>query len=248
MNPGFIRSEGRKGQDRMKGKIYGIGIGIGDPEDITLKAIKRIKESDVLICPQKDLEKCRAYQIAKQVVPEIEQIDTLPLEFPMTRDEKERSRNHRKIYETAKALVLQGKIVSFLTIGDPALYSTYSYIAALARKDGIEACAVSGVSSITVCANRLGITLCDGNEQLHVIPRTEDIEEALRLPGAKVIMKCGNDMPLVKKLLRGKEGIAVYAISGCGTPREKCYRSIDELPDDGNYMLTVIVLDSADRS
>ena len=190
----------------MKGKIYGIGVGIGDPEDITLKAIKRIRESDVLICPQKDLERCRAYQIAKQVVPEMEHMDTLPFEFAMTKDEAERARNHRRIYETVKEMVLKGKTVSFLTIGDPALYSTYSYIAALAKEDGIEACAVSGVSSLSACANRLGVTLCDGEEQLHVIPRIEDIEEALALPGTKVIMKCGRDMPRVKELLRRQEG------------------------------------------
>ena len=45
----------------MRGRIYGIGVGTGDPEDITLKAIRLIKESDVLACPRKDLAKCRAY-------------------------------------------------------------------------------------------------------------------------------------------------------------------------------------------
>ena len=51
----------------MRGRIYGIGVGTGDPEDITLKAIRLIKESDVPACPGKDLVKCRAYQITKSV-------------------------------------------------------------------------------------------------------------------------------------------------------------------------------------
>ncbi|EID83889.1 Precorrin-2 methylase [Treponema sp. JC4] len=77
----------------MNGCIYGIGVGVGDPEDMTLKAIKRIKESDLLICPKEDLNECRAYQIVKQVIPEVEDIDTLPIEFEMTKDENKRAQN-----------------------------------------------------------------------------------------------------------------------------------------------------------
>ncbi len=224
----------------MIGKIYGIGIGIGDPEDLTLKAVRLIKESDTLILPQKDLGRCRAYQITRQSVPEVENKELIPLEFEMTKDRNVRDENHRKIYETVKELVLAGKTVTFLTIGDPAIYSTYSYIAPLAQEDGIETHAVCGVSSITACANRLGITLCDASEQLHVIPDTERLADALKLPGTKVIMKCGKEISLLKEKLRDK-AVSVYAVSDCGMPDEKCYRSLDELPDEGRYMLTVIV-------
>ncbi|WP_369759201.1 SAM-dependent methyltransferase, partial [Treponema sp. JC4] len=60
---------------------------------------------------------------------------------------------HLRIYEIIKAHVLDGKKVSFITIGDPALYSTFSYISDLAHKDGIEVCTISGITSITACAN-----------------------------------------------------------------------------------------------
>ena len=225
----------------MRGRIYGIGVGTGDPEDITLKAIRLIKESDVLACPRKDLAKCRAYQIAKQAIPEIGSIETLAFEFEMTRDVYECKRNHKKIYDTVKELVFAGKTVAFLTIGDPALYSTFSYIAELARRDGIETYSVSGISSISACANSLGIPLCEGEEQLHVIPNTEKLEEFLGLPGTKVIMKCGWDMSRVKEKLKKERNISVYAVSECGTADERCYRGIEELPNDGNYMLTFLV-------
>lgn len=226
---------------KTEGMIYGIGVGIGDPEDITLKAVKCIKESDVLILPSSNLEKCRAYQIAKKTVPEIKDIDTLPLEFKMVRDESIRGKNHQIIYETVKKLVLdEKKIVSFLTIGDPAIYSTYSYIAELAKKDGIKTQAVSGVSSINACANRLGITLCEAGTQLHVIPDTENIESMLELPGTKVIMKCGRNISVIKEKLKDKR-VSAWAVENCGMPEEKCYRGFDEIPDSGNYMLTVIV-------
>ena len=231
---------------QMKGKIYGIGVGIGDPEDITLKAIKRIKESDVIVCPRQDLEKCRAYSIVKQAVPEVENIEKLFLEFEMTRDEEKKYQNHRRLYETVKEHVLEGKTVSFLTIGNPAVYSTFSYIAELAYKDGIEVRCVSGVSSITACANRLGIPLVEGNDQLHVLPQTDDIEDALNLPGTKVIMKSGKEISSIKELLRKRQGISVFAVSECGMAEEKCYFSVNDIPDDGKYMITIIVKENKD--
>ena len=185
--------------------------------------------------------------IVKEVMPEIEEMDTLALEFEMTRDTSVSDRNHKKIYETAKDLVLQGKNVTFLTIGDPSLYSTYSYIAKLAKQDGINTQSISGISSLTACANRLGITLCERDEQLHVIPDASDIEEALKNHGTKVFMKCGKDIAHIKEVLKDKS-LSVYAVSDCGMPGERLYRSVEELPDDGNYMLTVIVKDSPDRS
>ena len=138
---------------KTDGKIYGIGVGIGDPEDITLKALRLIRESDILALPREDISKCRAYQIVKKVMPEIADITTLPLEFEMVKDAGEREKNHIKIYETVKDLVMQGKTVSFLTIGDPAIFSTFSYIADLAREDGIDTYSVSGISSSCIMAD-----------------------------------------------------------------------------------------------
>ena len=226
---------------KTEGMIYGIGVGIGDPEDITLKAVKCIKESDVLILPSDDPAKCRAYQIAKKAVPEMKDIDTLSFDFKMVKDESVRVKNHQIIYEKVKKLVLdEKKKVSFLTIGDPAIYSTYSYIANLAQKDGIKTQAVSGVSSINACANRLGVTLCEAGTQFHVIPDAKNIESMLELPGTKVLMKCGRNISVIKDKLNEKR-VSVWAVENCGMPEEKCYRSLDEIPDSGNYMLTVIV-------
>lgn len=224
----------------QNGMIFGVGIGIGDPEDVTLKAINVIKRSDVLILPKKDKSKCRSYMIVKEVMPEIDEKETLALEFEMTKDDAVSDRNHKEIYETAKDLVLKGKNVTFLTIGDPALYSTYSYIAKLAKQDGINTQSISGISSITACANRLGITLCEKDEQLHVIPDTSDIEVALKYHGTKVFMKCGRNITRLREALKDKP-VSVYAVSDCGMPGEKLYRGVEQLPDDDNYMLTVIV-------
>lgn len=104
----------------MAGKIYGVGVGVGDPEDLTLKAIKIIKGSDVLVCPRKDQDKCRAYQIVKQVIPEVDEIETISFEFEMIKDKVRLENIYEDIYKTVKKLVHDGKVVTFLTIGDPA--------------------------------------------------------------------------------------------------------------------------------
>ncbi|HAG69254.1 MAG TPA: sirohydrochlorin cobaltochelatase, partial [Lachnospiraceae bacterium] len=158
-------------------------------------------------------------------------------------DEDKRKRARHEIYDAVKELVLAGKTAAFITIGDPALYSTFSYIAQLAQRDGIETRAVSGISSVTACANSLGISLGDEGEQVHIIPDTGDIEEALKLPGTKVIMKCGRDVKRVKELLGKREGISVYGVSDCGTAEERLYIGTEALPDEGIYMLTVFVKD-----
>ena len=230
----------------MKGALYGIGVGIGDPEDMTLKAVRLIRESDVLILPHEDKSKCRAYQIARRMVPDIDGIETITLECEMVKDMNVRRENHRKIYEIVKNETEKGKKVAILTIGDPALYSTYSYVAELARKDGIESYAISAVSSVTACANRLGITLCDDKERMFVIPDVKELAEVLDLPGTKVIMKCGKAVKMIKDILKHRP-VSVYAVADCGTDTEKLYRSLEELPEDENYMLTVIVKDNSDK-
>lgn len=226
---------------KSNGKIYEIGVGPGDPEDMTIKAVNKIKESDILVFPKKDLEKCRAYKIVEQVIPEVKNKDIISFEFEMTKDQLKKENNHRQIYDLVKNFAFQGKTVALLTIGDPSIYSTCSYIFELAKKDGIEVDSINGISSITACANRLGITLADEDEQLHIITTVDDIEKALNLSGTKVIMKCGKHIHDIKEILKKKKNISVSAISDCGTPDEKCYRTLDEFPAEGNYFLTVIV-------
>ena len=71
----------------MRGKIYGIGVGPGDPELMTLKAVRLIREADVIAIPGKDRESCTAYQIASGAVPEIKDKEIIPVVFPMTKNE-----------------------------------------------------------------------------------------------------------------------------------------------------------------
>ena len=228
----------------MSAKLYGIGVGVGDPEMLTLKAVKIIKESDIICLPKEEKSECRAFNIVEKTVPEINEKEILCFDFEMIKDKEILKTKHRAIFDGVKKFIEEGKNVTFLTIGDPNVYSTFSYIAELAKEENIEVKTVNGINSFCAAAAALGILLCEGEEQLHVIADTSDIEEALKLSGTKVIMKCARSMPYIKKCLSEyRDSIEVYAVSECGTANERCFYGIDELPDDSGYMMTIIVKD-----
>ena len=112
----------------MQGKIYGIGVGPGDPELMTLKAVRLIREADVIAIPGKEKETCTAYQIALGAVPEIEEKEIIPVVFPMTKNEAVLKESHETAVKSLSALMGQGKTIAFLTLGDVTVYSTYGYV------------------------------------------------------------------------------------------------------------------------
>ena len=112
----------------MKGTLYGVGVGPGDPELMTLKAVRMIRENEIIAVPGADVKETVAYKIAVQAVPELADKELLPIYMPMTHDAKELEEKHAKGAKTLEACLDQGKNVVFLTLGDPCVYSTFSYL------------------------------------------------------------------------------------------------------------------------
>lgn len=102
---------------------------------------------------------------------------------------------------------------------------------------------VSGITSFCAVAARLNIGLVEKHEELHVIPASYQIEEALQLPGTKVLMKAGKKMAEVKATIK-RLGASAVMIENCGMPNEKIYRSVDEIPEDAGYYSLIIIKDS----
>ena len=228
----------------MAGILFGIGVGPGDPEMMTLKAVKAIKEADVICLPKADKDKCRAYQIALPVVPELGYKKTISLDFEMTRDAEVLKKIHDEFYSKYKKLILEGYNLAFLTIGDPTIYSTFGYIMKLAKKEGIEVEVINGVTSFCGSAASAGIVLCESDENVHIISGQGDIDEELKLPGTKIIMKSGRNFLEIKKKLMALEEtgkISVCAVIDCGMETEEIFLSAMSIPDDSKYMMTIIV-------
>ena len=228
----------------MNNKIYGVGLGVGDPEMITLKALRVMRESDVLVLPTGGKDESHAYRIAVAACPELAEKETLSFEFPMTRDRQTLEARRDEIYARVKEEQLAGKNIAFLVIGDPNIYATYSYIELRAKRDGIPCESISGITSFTASAAALGLPLVLEDEQLHIIPGSAELPEALKLPGTKVFMKVGRKWGELSKMLDSLEKsgeITVCAVEKCGTREERVYRSLSEIPQDLSYLSTVIV-------
>ncbi len=223
-----------------KGKLYGVGVGPGDPELMTLKAVRLIKEAAVIAVPAEKKEDSAAYRIAAGAVPEIEEKEVLCISMPMTKDKDVLTASHDRGAEKIRQVLDTGKDVAFLTLGDVTVYSTYLYIHKRVAAAGYGTELVSGIPSFCAAAARLGIGLTETKEELHVIPATYGAREALALPGTKVLMKAGKKMAKVKEaLLAG--GCEAYMVENCGMENEKIYRSAAEIDENAGYYSLLIV-------
>lgn len=222
-----------------QGKIIGVGVGPGDPELMTLKAVRIIKEADRIVLPMEEKTKARAYQIAVRAVPELEEKRIIGLSFPMIKESGLRSKKIQQSYEKIRPYLQAGEQLAFLTIGDPCIYSTFCYLKKFAEEDGFQTALVNGVSSFTAAAARFNRSLCQEDEELHVIQGTSNLEEAIRLPGTKVVMKAGRYLDDLERVLSRYPDAEIYAVKDCGLPEEKVYWNIGEIPRE--YMVTVLI-------
>ena len=183
----------------MKGTLYGVGVGPGDPELMTLKAVRLIRENMIIAVPGADPKETVAYKIAVQAVPELAEKELLPIYMPMTHDPEELERNHAKGAKSLEEVLDQGKNIVFLTLGDPCVYSTFSYLQKRVEKDGYHTELVSGITSFCAAAARLNIPLSEWNEQLHVVPAVHRLDSTLNESGNYILMKSGKKMNQVRK-------------------------------------------------
>ena len=224
----------------MKGVLYGIGVGPGDPELLTLKAVRQIKDCDVIVVPGKDYHDSTAYTIAVQAVPEILEKSCVGVMMPMTRDRNIQREYHEKAARQLAEFLDQGKKVGFLNLGDVTIYASYLYIHRLVAARGYETQLINGVPSFCAAAACLGTGLAENSDQFHILSQPEQIEEGLKLPGTKVIMKMGKNMGQVRKWLENA-GQQLYMVENCGMPGERLLRTVGEINENAGYYSLVIV-------
>ena len=146
-----------------RGILYGVGVGPGDPELLTLKARRILSEADVIAVPDKGAGEKTALQILGDLV---QGKETLPCSTPMVRDPAALERAQDSIAAELCGLLEEGKTVAFITLGDPSIYSTYLYIHRRVLAAGYEAKMVPGVPSFCAVAAQLGDGLCEGSDRL----------------------------------------------------------------------------------
>ena len=223
----------------MKGTVYGVGVGPGDPELMTLKAVRLIRENDIIAVPGKNARESLVYKIAVQAVPELKDKELVPVYMPMVRNRESIEEEHRRGAALLARYLDQGKNVVYLTLGDSTIYCTFSYLQHILEAEGYPVVLVSGIPSFCAAAARLNMPLTEWDEPLHVLPALHKTEGKLDLQGTCVLMKSASHMKEVKEMLR-RSGREAAAVIDCGMESELICRSIDEIPDDAGYYSLII--------
>lgn len=185
--------------------MYGIGIGPGDPELLTLKAKRIIENCDVVFAPRKsEDDESTALNIVRGAADLTGKEIMLPV-FGMTRDPKKFLEFGNVAADMIVSLLSDGKNVTFITLGDVSVYSTYYYLHRYVVAKGFESELVPGIPSFCAGAAMTGRPLVLGKEGLAVVPSIGDesmLSGALDSFDNIVVMKSGNNISKLASMLK----------------------------------------------
>lgn len=222
-----------------RGKLYGVGVGPGDPELLTKKAERVLGEADIVAVPDKGAGEKTALNIVSGIVAGKE---LLYCPTPMVRDRAVLDGCYEQIANDICALLDEGKNVAFITLGDPTVYSTYIYVHKKVLARGYEAELIPGVPSFCAVAARLNTSLCEGAERLLIVPASHDAADCLDIRANKVFMKAGKAIGELQTQL-AERGMLERAslVANCGMEGELVCPRFADMTDGTGYFSIVLV-------
>ncbi len=226
-----------------KGIFYGVSVGPGDPELMTLKAVRTIGQTEVIAVPETREGTCLALEIAGQAV-DLTGKTILKFPFSMERDRDRQEANHRQLAASVMQYLDAGKDVAMLNLGDVSIYSTYGHLKQITEQHGYETVMIPGVPSFCAAASAMGIQLAEGECPINIHPvDTEEMEKILDLPGTGVFMKPGRERDAFVRAVREKHlEDSCRIITRCGLPGERIYDSLEEwCGSDPSYFSLVVI-------
>ena len=232
------------GRKFMRGTFYGIGVGPGDPELLTVKAIKAIEAADVLIAPKTEKKDGSvALKIARPYLKE--GVEIVYQVFPMVKDFAKNPEAWEENKAEILALLNAGKNVAFLTLGDPMFYSTYIYVFRLMEQENVEIVTIPGVPAFAAIGSRLNRPVVEGDDILAIIPGTADradIEKILSAVQSAVVMKVYRNAPeIIDLLAENHMAEDAVLVSRAGLDDEKIIRDIGaQRGEPLNYLSTIL--------
>lgn len=215
-------------------KLYGVGVGPGDSELLTLKAVNTIKKCPVIAAPSAMKGgKSIALGIAEEYITEDKEV--IIKQFPMGGEDQE-----EKIYEAFKSIeekLKEGRDVAFLTLGDPFVYSTYIYLLKYIKEHGFEVETVPGITSFCAGASISGTPLVIGDDSLLIMPASKVSE--IKDEKYVVIMKVYKKEKEVLDVLDEKGFDYVY-IKRAGREGQEILYKREEILNNHEYMSLII--------
>ena len=210
-------------------QLTGIGVGPGDPDLLTVKAVKAIQNADTIMCPASAEDRPSiALSVVDSLIDKSKNQEVVKLIFPMTKD-KDILETHWK--ENSKIMaekVLSGKNVVYLTVGDPYLYSTWIYMHREISQihPEIKITVIPGIVSMFTFASKVGVSIAEGAEKVSIIPSCYDlssVKEIAKNSEVLVFLKDGRYFDQVIELVResGFPDDSIFAIGqDLGTDKE----------------------------
>ena len=226
--------------------LIGVGIGPGDPELVTLKAIRVLENSDVVFVPVMDLaEQGRAETTVRAHVGN-ERIRRLLFALNEREDRSRREAAWDAAAEVVVAAFREGvETIAFATIGDPNIYSTFTYLAetVVSRLPGVEVQTIPGITAMQALAAASGTVLCEGRESLMLMPLTAGIDAfdaALKTADTVVAYKGGAYLAEITSTLKEHRRLdeAVFG-AALGLPDQQI-NALAEVTAPAPYLSTVI--------
>lgn len=225
--------------------FYGIGIGPGDSQLVTVKASQILQKLDILYTPEaKRGAKSLALEIAEPYL--TDQLDIKQRHFPMVKDRSLKEGQWQDIAEEIVADVLTGKDVGFITLGDPMVFSTYSYLLDIIG-DRIETQTIPGITSYNSIASEVGVPLVMDEQSFAVVPATagiERLEAALQVHETVVVMKVANHLADILALLAKYQLLdTTILVSNSSTKKQSVRYGISDLSANEklSYFTTILV-------
>ena len=209
--------------------LIGIGVGPGDPDLLTVKAVKAIQNADIIMCPaSKEERPSIALSVVESIIDKSKNQEIIKLIFPMTKDKDILKATWKKNAKIMAQTVLSGKNVVYLTVGDPYLYSTWIYM----HKDLTEnypemnISVIPGIVSMFTFASKVGVSIAEGAEKVAIIPSCYDlssVKEIAKNSESMIFLKDGRYFDQVIDVLKesGFPDDSIFAIGqDLGTDHE----------------------------
>ncbi|MEM1232749.1 MAG: precorrin-2 C(20)-methyltransferase [Pseudomonadota bacterium] len=229
-----------------EGVLYGVGLGPGDPELITLKAARLIAAAPVVAYPTLAGAESFARRIASSLI-DAKALE-LAIDVPMSVDREPAQAAYDEGAERIARALYQGQDVVCLCEGDPFFYGSFMYLfARLSAR--FETQVVPGVTSVTACAARAALPLAARNERVTILPGPlDEAELSRRISGAEsvAIMKVGRHLPKIRAVME-KLGVAEDAVyvERATLPEERVL-PLSQAPDAAPYFSMILLTKGAD--
>jgi len=188
--------------------LVGIGVGPGDVDLLTVKAVKAIHNADIIMCPaSKEDRPSIALSVIESIIDKSKNQEIIKLIFPMTKDKDILEASWKKNAKIMAETVLKGKNVVYITVGDPYLYSTWIYMHRDLKEKypDMDISVVPGIVSIFSFASKVGVSVAEGAEKVAIIPSCYDlssVKEIARYSESMIFLKDGRYFDQVIEVLK----------------------------------------------